>query len=69
MLTGAARSRARSLRAVDTDLLINFTFRKAFNDTNQQLGLASAIAMVIFVVVGSVSAYGFRLTRRLEEIG
>lgn len=52
-----------------TDLLINFTFRKAFNDTNQQLGLASAIAMVIFVIVGTVSAYGFRLTKRLEEIG
>lgn len=52
-----------------TDLLINFTYRKAFNDAFQQLGLASAIAMLIFVVVGTVSAYGFRLTRRLEEIG
>ena len=53
----------------DTDLLINFTFRKAFNDSNQQLGLASAIALVIFVFVGTISAYGFRLTKRLEEIG
>ena len=52
-----------------TDLLINFTFRKAFNQANQQLGLASAIAMLIFVIVGTVSAYGFRLTRKLEEIG
>jgi len=52
-----------------TDLMINFTFRKAFNETNNQLGLASAIAMVIFVIVGTVSAYGFRLTKRLEEIG
>jgi hypothetical protein len=25
--------------------------------------------MFIFVIVGTVSAYGFRLTRRLEEIG
>ena len=52
-----------------TDLLINYTFRLAFTPSNQQFGLASAIAMVIFVVVGTVSAYGFRLTRRLEEIG
>jgi arabinogalactan oligomer/maltooligosaccharide transport system permease protein len=52
-----------------TDLLINFTFRLAFNQANQQLGLASAIAMLIFVIVGTVSAYGFRLTRQLEEIG
>ena len=52
-----------------TDLLINFTFRLAFNQANQQLGLASAIAMLIFVIVGTVAAYGFRLTRKLEEIG
>ncbi len=52
-----------------TDLLINFSVRRAFNDTNQQMGLASAIAMLIFVIVGTVSAYGFRLTKRLEEIG
>ena len=32
-------------------------------------GLASAIAMLIFVIVGSMSSYGFRLTRKLEEIG
>jgi arabinogalactan oligomer / maltooligosaccharide transport system permease protein len=51
-----------------TDLLINFTFRQAFNGSNQQLGLASAIAMIIFVIVGTVSAYGFRITRKLEEI-
>ena len=52
-----------------TDLLINFTYRLAFNQANQQLGLASAIAMLIFVIVGTVAAYGFRLTRKLEEIG
>lgn len=52
-----------------TDLLINYTYRKAFNDTDQQLGLASAISLVIFVIVGSISAYSFRLTKKLEEIG
>ena len=62
-------SRALQVEGGATDLLINFTYRQAFNDAFQQLGLASAIAMLIFVVVGTVSAYGFRLTRRLEEIG
>jgi len=57
------------LEGGSTDLLINFTYRQAFNESFQQLGLASAISMLIFVVVGTVSAYGFRLTRRLEEIG
>jgi arabinogalactan oligomer/maltooligosaccharide transport system permease protein len=53
----------------DTDLLINWTYRKAFNQTNQQLGLASAIALVIFIVVGTISAISFRSTKKLEEIG
>jgi arabinogalactan oligomer/maltooligosaccharide transport system permease protein len=52
-----------------TDLLINWTYRKAFNKTNQQLGLAAAISLVIFVIVGTVSAISFRSTKKLEEIG
>jgi arabinogalactan oligomer/maltooligosaccharide transport system permease protein len=52
-----------------TDLLINWTYRMAFNQTNQRLGLASAIALVIFVVIGSISAWSFRFTKKLEEIG
>lgn len=52
-----------------TDLLINWTYRMAFNQTNQRLGLASAVALVIFIVVGSISAWSFRFTKKLEEIG
>ena len=52
-----------------TDLLINWTYRMAFNQTNQRLGLAAAISMVIFLVVGSISAWSFRYTKKLEEIG
>jgi arabinogalactan oligomer / maltooligosaccharide transport system permease protein len=68
-LTGGGPFPGTFLEGGSTDLLINFTYRKAFNETFQQLGLASAIAILIFVVVGTVSTYGFRLTRRLEEIG
>ena len=68
LLTGGGPYPGTALEGGSTDLLINYTFRKAFNDSNQQLGLASAIAMVIFLIVGAVSAYGFRLTKRLEEI-
>jgi arabinogalactan oligomer / maltooligosaccharide transport system permease protein len=52
-----------------TDLLINWTYRMAFNQTNQRLGLAAAIALVIFMVVGTLSALSFRSTKKLEEIG
>jgi arabinogalactan oligomer / maltooligosaccharide transport system permease protein len=69
LLTGGGPFPGSTIDGGSTDLLINFTYRQAFNTSFQQLGLASAIAMLIFVVVGTVSAYGFRLTKRLEEIG
>ena len=69
LLTGGGPFPGSFLDGGDTDLLINYVFRKAFNNSNQQLGLASAIALVIFVIVGTVSTFGFRLTRKLEEIG
>lgn len=69
MVTGGGPFEASILDGGNTDLLINYTVRKAFNNANQQLGLASAISLVIFMIVGTVSAYGFRLTKKLEEIG
>jgi arabinogalactan oligomer/maltooligosaccharide transport system permease protein len=69
MLTSGGPFPAQLSDGGDTDLLINWTYRKAFNQTNQQLGLASAIALVIFIVVGTISAISFRSTKKLEEIG
>jgi arabinogalactan oligomer / maltooligosaccharide transport system permease protein len=69
LLTGGGPFPGSINEGGDTDLLINWTYRKAFNDTNQQLGLASAIALVIFLIVGTISAYSFRSTKKLEEIG
>lgn len=69
LLTGGGPFSGSAINGGSTDLLINYTLRVAFTPANQQMGLASAIAMLIFVIVGSVSAYGFRLTRKLEEIG
>ncbi len=51
-----------------TDLLITYTYRLAFGTSEQFLAFASAISMLIFVIVAGVSAYGFRLTKKLEEI-
>ena len=52
----------------NTDLLITYTYRLAFGTSNQMLGFASAVSMLIFVIVAGISAYSFRLTKRLEEI-
>jgi arabinogalactan oligomer/maltooligosaccharide transport system permease protein len=68
-LTGGGPFAGQKNEGGATDLLINWTVRKAFNDTNQQLGLASAISLVIFVIVGTISAISFRATKKLEEIG
>jgi arabinogalactan oligomer/maltooligosaccharide transport system permease protein len=69
LLTNGGPFAGSIINGGSTDLLINYTLRVAFTPANQQMGLASAIAMIIFIIVGSVSAYGFRLTKRLEEIG
>lgn len=69
LLTGGGPFAGAQLDGGQTDLLINYTYRKAFNGVDQQLGLASAISVLIFVIVGTVSALGFRQTKKLEEIG
>jgi arabinogalactan oligomer/maltooligosaccharide transport system permease protein len=40
----------------------------AFDSGNKQYGLASALSILIFIVVGLISYVSFRQTRKLEEI-
>ncbi|MBO9482053.1 maltose ABC transporter permease MalF [Salinisphaera sp. G21_0] len=49
-----------------TDLLVNFTFRTAFV-AGQDFGLASAIATMIFLIVGFISWVNLRATRSSQE--
>jgi arabinogalactan oligomer/maltooligosaccharide transport system permease protein len=51
-----------------TDLLITYAFRIAFSGVNPDYGLASAISIFIFVIVGLMSYAGFRRTKSLEEV-
>ena len=52
----------------ETDILISMVYAIAFESGTKQYGLASAMSVLIFVVVGLVSWAGFRQTRRLEEM-
>ena len=68
LLTNGGPFAGSPIQGGQTDLLITYTYRLAFGTNEQLLGFASAISMIIFIIVAAVSAYGFRLTKRLEEI-
>jgi arabinogalactan oligomer/maltooligosaccharide transport system permease protein len=50
-----------------TDILISYTYRIAFGSQTQDLGLASAVSVVIFIIVAAISLYGVRRSKVLEE--
>jgi arabinogalactan oligomer/maltooligosaccharide transport system permease protein len=50
-----------------TDILISYTYKIAFGSSTQDLGLASAISLIIFVLVGSISLYSLRKSKVLES--
>ena len=52
-----------------TDILISFTFDVAAGaGRGNQYALASAIVVIIFLVLATTSALSFRLTKKLEDI-
>ena len=70
MLTGGGpRSVTAGVDAGATDLLITLVYKVAFGSgTGRDYGLASAFAILIFVVVATVSLISFKRTKTLEEI-
>ncbi|HKX74234.1 MAG TPA: maltose ABC transporter permease MalF [Acidimicrobiia bacterium] len=52
-----------------TDILISYTYRLAFESgRGADFGFASAIAIIIFLLVATISGLSFRRTRVLEEV-
>ena len=49
--------------AGETDILVSYTYRLAFQDAGKQYGLAGAIATLIFVLVAILSVVNLRLTK------
>jgi ABC-type sugar transport system permease subunit len=55
--------------AGQTDILISYTYRIAFSGQGgADFGFASAISIIIFIIVGTVTIMQMGLTRRWEEV-
>lgn len=55
--------------AGSTDILISYTYKLAFGGQGAtQYGLAAAISIIIFLIVGTISAINFHYTGALEEM-
>jgi len=52
----------------ETDILISVVYKVAVVAGTKQYGLAAAMSILVFVIVGIVSWLGFRQTRKLEEV-
>jgi arabinogalactan oligomer/maltooligosaccharide transport system permease protein len=70
LLTGGGpRDRLGGQIAGSTDILISYTYQIAFGSNVQDLGLASAISVIIFFLVAGISLYGLRKSKVLETFG
>ena len=67
LLTGGAPDMINaSTPAGTTDILVSYTFRIAFGSYGQDYGLASAIATIIFLIVGVIAWLNLKATRKYQ---
>jgi arabinogalactan oligomer/maltooligosaccharide transport system permease protein len=59
-----------STQAGHTDILISYVYKLAFESGGRgvQYGLASAISIVVFIIVGSITLIQYRFTNMWEEV-
>ena len=68
LLTGGGPAMEGSDVAGSTDILISYTYKIAFAaGKGNDFGLASAISIIIFLIVGSISAISFARSKALRE--
>lgn len=68
LLTGGGPFEATNSQVGNTDLLITFAYRLAMESGTPNIGLASAVSIIIFLLVGALSYLGFRQSKALEEV-
>ena len=50
-----------------TDILITYAYKTAFTGAQQDFGLASAISVIIFLIIGALSLWSLKQSKTLEE--
>ncbi len=69
LLTGGGPTQANQPIAGSTDILISYTYKLAIaTGKGQDYGLASAVSIIIFVLVATISAVSFSRTKALENL-
>jgi arabinogalactan oligomer/maltooligosaccharide transport system permease protein len=69
LLTGGGPATNDQTTAGATDILISYTYKLAFaSGKGQDYGLAAAIALIIFFIVASISAFTFWKSKALESV-
>lgn len=68
LLTGGGPAMEGSSVAGSTDILISYTYKIAFAaGKGNDFGLASAISIIIFLIIGTISAISFARSKALRE--
>lgn len=68
LLTKGGPFTGESAQIGSTDLLITYAFRLAIDGTSPNFGLASSVAVIIFIIVALLSFPGFLRSKALEEV-
>jgi arabinogalactan oligomer/maltooligosaccharide transport system permease protein len=69
LLTGGGPAAGDQTVAGSTDILISYTYKLAFaSGKGSDYGLASAIALIIFFIIATISALTFWRTKALENV-
>jgi|tagenome__1003787_1003787.scaffolds.fasta_scaffold20912720_2 arabinogalactan oligomer/maltooligosaccharide transport system permease protein len=69
LLTGGGPSVGDNTIAGASDILITYTYKIAFGaGLGQDYGLATAVSMIIFIIVAAISAFLFSRTKALENL-
>jgi arabinogalactan oligomer/maltooligosaccharide transport system permease protein len=69
LLTGGGPTQPDQPIAGSTDILISYTYKLAIaTGKGQDFGLASAVSIIIFLIVAAISAVSFTRTKALENL-